>query len=91
MVTIIAVYTNNSNRYESFVHTHLSNQTILFLTIQFNIQVLQRTNAFNKFPDFFVQAFKIIVDYWKFTMLLLYLVWDDWPSFMISGANKFLK
>ena len=29
--------------------------------------------AFNKFPDFFVQAFKIGVDSWKFTMLLLYI------------------
>ena len=28
---------------------------------------------FNKFPDFFVQAFKIVVDTWKFTMLFLYI------------------
>ena len=34
-------------------------------------------SAFNKFPDFFVQAFKIVVDSWKFTMLLLYILWDD--------------
>ena len=33
--------------------------------------------AFNKFPDFFVQAFKIDVDSWKFTMLLLYIIWND--------------
>ena len=44
--------------------------------------------AFNKFPDFFVQAFKIVVDPWKFTMLLLYILWDDWPIFMISASNK---
>ena len=31
--------------------------------------------AFNKFPDFFVQAFKIVVDSWKFSMLLLYILW----------------
>ena len=30
--------------------------------------------AFNRFPDFFVQAFKIVVDSWKFTMLLLYIL-----------------
>ena len=30
--------------------------------------------AFNKFPDFFVQAFKIVIDSWKFTMLLLYIL-----------------
>ena len=47
--------------------------------------------AFNKFPDFFVQAFKIVVDSWKFTMLLLYILWDDWPIFMISASNEQLQ
>ena len=47
--------------------------------------------AFNKFPDFFVQAFKIIVDSWKFSMLLLYILWDNWPTFMISGSNEQLQ
>ena len=47
--------------------------------------------AFNKFPDFFVQAFKIVVDSWKFTMLLLYILWDDWPIFMISVSNQQLQ
>ena len=40
---------------------------------------------------FFVQAFKIVVDSWKFTMLLLYILWDDWPMFMISGSNEQLQ
>ena len=26
--------------------------------------------------------------HWKFTMLLLYILWDNWPIFMISGSNK---
>ena len=43
--------------------------------------------AFNKFPDFLVQAFKIVVDSWKFSMLLLYILWDGWPIFMISGSK----
>ena len=30
--------------------------------------------AFNKFPDFFEQAFKIVVNSWKFRMLLLYIL-----------------
>ena len=47
--------------------------------------------AFNKFPDFFVQAFKIVVDASKFTMLLLYILCDDWPIFMISGSNEQLQ
>ena len=37
---------------------------------------------------FFVQAFKIVEDSWTFSMLLLYIWWDDWPIFMISGLNK---
>ena len=47
--------------------------------------------AFNKFPDFFVQEFKIVIDYWKFSMLLLYILWDDWPIFMISHLNEQLQ
>ena len=43
------------------------------------------------FQTFFVQAFKIVVDSWKFTMLLLYILWDDWPIFMISGSNEQLQ
>ena len=40
---------------------------------------------------FFVWAFKIVVDPWKFTMLLLYILWDNWPFFMISGLNEQLQ
>ena len=43
------------------------------------------------FQTFFVWAFKIIVDSWKFSMLLLYILWDDWPIFMISGSNEQLQ
>ena len=38
--------------------------------------------------QFFSQAFKIVIDSWKFNMLLLYIFWDDWPIFMISGSNE---
>ena len=27
----------------------------------------------------------------KFSMLLLYILWDDWPMFMISGSNEQLQ
>ena len=47
--------------------------------------------AYNKFPDFFVQAFKIIVDSWKFSMLLLYTLWVDRSILMISGSNEQLQ
>ena len=43
------------------------------------------------FQTFFVQAFKIVVDSWKFSMLLLYILWDEWPIFMISGSNEHLQ
>ena len=48
-------------------------------------------DTFIKFPDFFVQAFRIAVDSWKFNVLLLYILWDDWPIFMISGSNEQLQ
>ena len=51
--------------------------------------ILILRGAFNKFSDFFVQAFKIVIDSWKFSMLLLYILWDDWP--MISGSNEQLQ
>ena len=43
------------------------------------------------FKTFFIWAFNIVVDPWKFSMLLLYILWDDWPIFMISGSNQQLQ
>ena len=43
------------------------------------------------FQTFFGHAFKIVVDSWKFTMLLLYILWDDWPIFMISASIEQLQ
>ena len=39
------------------------------------------------FQTFFVWAFKIVVDFWK----LLYILWDEWPIFMISPSNEQLQ
>ena len=47
--------------------------------------------AFNKFPDFFVQVFKIVVDSWQFPILLLYILWDDWQILMIIRSNEQLQ
>ena len=47
--------------------------------------------AYDKFPDFFVWAIKMVIDSWKFSMLLLYILWDDWPIFMISASNEQLQ
>ena len=43
------------------------------------------------YPTYFVQAFKFVVDSWKFSMLLLYILWDDWTVFMISDSNEQLQ
>ena len=43
------------------------------------------------FQTFFVQAFKIVVDSWKFSLLFLYNLWDDWQIFMILGSNEQLQ
>ena len=40
---------------------------------------------------FCVQAFEIVVDSWNLSMLLLYILWDDWPIYMISGSNEHLQ
>ena len=53
--------------------------------------LLKVPGAFNKFPDFFVQAFKIFLHSWKFCMLLLYILWYDWPMFMIPGSDEKLQ
>ena len=46
---------------------------------------------FNKLPDFFVQTFKIAVDSWEFSIVLLYILWDDRPIFIISSSNEQLQ
>ena len=43
------------------------------------------------FKIFFVWAFKIDINSWKFTMLLLFILWNDWPIFMISDSNQQLQ
>ena len=43
------------------------------------------------FQTFFVWAFEIVVDSWKFSILLLYIICDDWPIFMISSSNEQLQ
>ena len=36
----------------------------------------------------FLRAFKIVIDSWKFSILLLYILWDDWLISTISGSNE---
>ena len=57
---------------------------IIFLYIMYVVHSIS-------FQTFIVQAFKIVIDSWKFSMLLLYILWDDWPIFMIWGLNEQLQ
>ena len=43
------------------------------------------------FQTFFVWALEIVVYSWKFRILLLCILWDDRPIFMISGSNEKLQ
>ena len=65
---------------------------LMRLRISVNVFVYSFENlfhgVFNNFPVVFVQLSKIVVDFWKFSMLLLYILWDDWPIFMILGSNE---
>ena len=57
------------------------------MTLKYNILEVHTIG----FQTFFVWAFKIVVGTWKFTILLLYILWDDWPIFMISASNEQLQ
>ena len=61
------------------VYPNFHNSVFHIVYILSNLQ-----GAHDKFPDIFV-------DSWKITMLLLYIVWDDWQIFMISGSNQQLQ
>ena len=41
--------------------------------------------------SFFVWASEIVVESWKFSILLLYTFWGVWPIFMISSSNEQLQ
>ena len=59
----------------------------LLISIYLSIYVVNSIS----FQTFFVQVFKIVVDSEKFGMLLLYIFWDDWLIFMISGSKEQLQ
>ena len=43
------------------------------------------------FQTIFVEALIIVEDSWKLSLLLRYILWDDWLIFMISGSNQQLQ
>ena len=61
---------------------------MFFISIYFFIMYEVHTISFQ---TFFVWACKLVVDSWNFAMLLLYMLRDDWPIFMISRSNEQLQ
>ena len=58
----------------------------------FFLFLISSTRCIRLVPSlFFSMAFKVVVDSWKFSILLLYILWDDWQIFMISGSNEQLQ
>ena len=62
-------------------HTHTHAHTCIYIYIY--IYAVHTIS----FQTFFVWAFKIAVDSWKF----IYILYDDWPIFMISDSNEQLQ
>ena len=70
------------------VHLNYFRQLCLYTYIYIYIYIYIR-GAFNKFPDFFIQVLKIVVDSWEFSMSLLYILWLI--NLMISRSNEQLR
>ena len=64
--------------------TNWKNSYKRYLFFTEDVSLYYVVNSIN-FHTFFV------VDSWKLSMLLLYILWDDWPIFMISGSNEQLQ
>ena len=67
--------------HKQFLLTHTHTHTHIYICIYVCVYVYTRSLQYASRN--FVQAFKIVV-----SMLLLYILWDDWPIFMISGSNE---
>ena len=63
---------------------------VFFTIIYIYISIAYEAHTIS-FQTFWVQAFEIVVDFWKFNILLLYILWDNWPTFMISASNEQLQ
>ena len=71
------------------IHTHTRTHTHTHTHIYIYIYIYEEHTI--SFQTFFVQAFKIVLDSWKFSILMLYILWDDWSIFMISASNELLQ
>ena len=65
--------------------------TSTFVSYLMSKSSLYKDSDGTSFQTFFVWAFKIVIDSWKFSILLLYILWHDWPIFIISASNEQLQ
>ena len=65
----------------------MKSNNIIYIYIYIYIDVVNSIS----FQTVLGHAFKIVVDSWKFSILFLYILWDDWPIFMISASNEQLQ
>ena len=80
--------------FKSRIKTKISNDFKGWWLVQHNLPIFNLNKYVVHsiyFQTFFLQAFKIAVDSWKFSILLLYILWDDWPIFKISDSNEQLQ
>ena len=73
----LKIFSNKKSIYpSSHTHTHTHTHKHVVPSISFQTFLYRHLKVSNS---------------WKFIMLLLYILWDDWPIFMISGSNKQLQ
>ena len=77
-------------RMETITPMYLSTNHLVSVILIY-LSLIYIRGTYDMFPDTFVQAFKIVVDFGKLTLLLLYILLDDWPIFMISASNEQLQ
>ena len=69
------------------IQTQKGRENFLFLSSQWETRwqyiyiYIYIRGASEKYLNVFVQAFKIVLDSWKFSMVLPYILWDDWSLF----------
>ena len=74
-----------------YIYIHIYDVHTIYICIYIYIYIYIYEVHTISFQIFFVWAFKIVVDSWKFSMLLLYIIWDNRPIFMISASNEQLQ
>ena len=79
-----AINTHTRTLSLSLSHTHTHTHTHIYKCIYIYIYIyISEGHTISFHPFFFVREFKIVVDSRKFTMLLLYVLWDDRSIFLL--------